>query len=135
MAKLVLVRGIPGSGKSTFAKTHYRSFIHLESDMFFMKDGEYKFDYDYIKEAHDWCFETCEIFLNNHFDVVVSNIFIKKWEVERYVNVAKQLNIPYEIHTMTGNFGSIHNVPEEKIAQMIKNWEIYPAEIKHNFTD
>jgi Tfp pilus assembly pilus retraction ATPase PilT len=39
---LYLVRGIPGSGKSTFAKT--LSGEYYEADMFFMVDGEYKFD-------------------------------------------------------------------------------------------
>ena len=45
MKKLILLRGIPGSGKSTFAKSiSNESTGHIESDMFFIKDGEYKFD-------------------------------------------------------------------------------------------
>lgn len=38
---LTLVRGLPGSGKSTLAKTirDTTGAVHLESDMFFMKDG------------------------------------------------------------------------------------------------
>ena len=46
--KLILVRGLPGSGKSTIASAIDGSDesyapIHLEADMFFMENGEYKF--------------------------------------------------------------------------------------------
>ena len=51
--ELILVRGIPGSGKSTFAKS--LGGTHFETDKFFMVDGEYKFDGTKIKEAHKWC--------------------------------------------------------------------------------
>ena len=39
---LYLVRGVPGSGKSTFAKQ--LGGTHFETDTYFMVDGEYKFD-------------------------------------------------------------------------------------------
>ncbi len=47
MKELFLLRGLPGSGKSTLAKS--LSDSHIEADMFFMKDGEYKFDGSKIK--------------------------------------------------------------------------------------
>ena len=51
---LYIVRGIPGSGKSTFAKT--LGGQHYESDMFFINEnGEYNFDVTKIKDAHQWC--------------------------------------------------------------------------------
>ena len=40
---LYIVRGIPGSGKSTFAKT--LGGIHIEADQYFVDgDGNYNFD-------------------------------------------------------------------------------------------
>ena len=41
MKTLYIVRGVPGSGKSTFAKT--LGGTHFETDNYFMIDGEYKF--------------------------------------------------------------------------------------------
>ena len=42
---LYLVRGLPGSGKSTFAKKLVHSdFLVCEADKYFMVNGEYKFD-------------------------------------------------------------------------------------------
>ena len=51
---LYIVRGIPGSGKSTFAKT--LGGQHYEADMYFIdEEGNYKFDGTKIKDAHKWC--------------------------------------------------------------------------------
>ena len=50
---LYIVRGIPGSGKSTFAKS--LGGTHFEADMFFMKNGEYKYDMFKNKEWINSC--------------------------------------------------------------------------------
>ncbi len=83
---LYIVRGIPGSGKSTFAKS--LGGTHFETDMFFMKDGEYKFDISKIKEAHKWCQDSVyTAMLLNHTAllnnvIVVSNTFTQEWEMK-----------------------------------------------------
>ena len=46
-------------GKSTLAKRVCNQ--HIEADMFFMKDGEYKFDPTKLKQAHEWCREKTEV--------------------------------------------------------------------------
>ena len=50
--KLLLVRGLPGSGKSTLAKNLIGYYFHVETDQFWMEDGEYKFDANRLGEAH-----------------------------------------------------------------------------------
>ena len=47
MKDLILLRGLPGSGKSTFAKMLVRDkdYRHKEADMFFVdSEGNYKFE-------------------------------------------------------------------------------------------
>ena len=51
---LVLVRGLPGLGKSTFAKQLCVSLegVQIENDMQFMVSGEYVFDPTKLEDAH-----------------------------------------------------------------------------------
>ena len=47
---MVLIRGLPGSGKSTCAREDY---AHIEADMYFMDaEGNYKYN---PSKAHAWC--------------------------------------------------------------------------------
>lgn len=51
--ELVLIRGLPGSGKSTMAKVlALVGYQHFEADMFFVRDGTYCYDRSRIREAH-----------------------------------------------------------------------------------
>ena len=55
MKNLYIVRGLPGSGKSTFAKSIAKPYQVFEADQYFMKNGKYKFDPTKLKEAHNDC--------------------------------------------------------------------------------
>jgi adenylate kinase family enzyme len=49
---LFLVRGLPGSGKSTFATHIWNEYAVCEADKFFYdKEGNYNFDPSKIKDA------------------------------------------------------------------------------------
>jgi len=122
---LSLIRGLPGSGKSTFAKklNKLTGAIHLEADMYFMKNGVYEFDKEKISLAHRWCLDTARIFLNQGYNVVVSNTFTQKWEMENYITVASEAGSPTEIYRCTQNYGSLHNVPEETLKKMQARFE------------
>lgn len=122
MIKLTLVRGLPGSGKSTYAKTI--PALHFEADMLFEDaDGNYKYDRNLIGAGHDWCYRKVLTSLHQDFDVVVSNTFCAKWEMERYLNIPVIMpNVELEIVEMRTQYGSIHGVPDEAIAKMKKRW-------------
>lgn len=120
--KLILIRGLPGSGKSTLAK-QLQGFKHYEADMFHMKDGVYCFDPAKVREAHSWCQQKTKEALEAEENVVVSNTFTRKWELEPYLTMAHTFGISVQIITVKGNFGNIHGVPEEVIADMKKRWE------------
>lgn len=126
MSKLVIVRGLPGSGKSTYAANLARGlFRHVEADHFFLLgDGKYAFDGKLIKLAHDWCYSSTVKALRQGYNVVVSNTFTTMWEIDRFLGIPSLLpDVEISVVEMRAQYGNIHNVPEEKLAQMAARWE------------
>lgn len=121
---VVLIRGASGSGKSTFAKKHYSDFVHLETDKFFMRNGEYKFDYTKIKQAHEWCKNLFKDCLESNRDVVVTNTFIKLWEIQPYLDMCSDKQITPLVIVMDNTFENIHNVSENIIKRQRTNIEL-----------
>ena len=120
--KLTLIRGLPGSGKSTMARN--LDAVHLEADMYFTDcEGTYNFDPALIKDAHQWCQSEAECHLSEGTDVVVSNTFIKRWEMESYFKLAKKYSASLEVIVANGNYDNVHDLPVEVLHRMRDNWE------------
>jgi tRNA uridine 5-carbamoylmethylation protein Kti12 len=120
--EIVLIRGLPGSGKSTAAK-QMKNFRHLEADMYFETDSAYVYDASKVKTAHDWCVAQAKQSLGQGLNVVVSNTFVKIWEMQRYI----ELGYPFRIIEMNGKYPNIHGVTEQVINQMASGWQKIPA--------
>ena len=119
---LTLIRGLPGSGKSTLATT--LDGYHLETDMYFIdQQGRYQFDGKRLKEAHLWCQQQCELKLRQGISVIVSNTFVKQWEMQAYRSLAKKYHAQLGIKICTGKFTNTHNVPQDVIQKMQKEWQ------------
>lgn len=116
--EIVLIRGLPGSGKSTLARTML-GYEHYEADMFLMVDGQYVYDASKVKAAHDWCVALAKESLDKGLNVVVSNTFVKVWEMDRYI----KLGYKYRIIELKTRWENIHGVPEDKINEMSLRWE------------
>lgn len=123
MSKLIIIRGVPGAGKSTKAKQIAESsseqHIILEADMYWYKErGFYDFDFEHIARAHRWCLDTTKILLRNGHNVIVANTFTTMKEMNQYISFACELDIPIEVITLTTEFGSIHGVPDSVMDKM-----------------
>ena len=126
--KLYIVRGVPGSGKSTFALNLVGSdFLVCEADKYFMVDGEYKFDGSKLKEAHESCRTMVETYMkdslvNDQFyrEIAVSNTFTQEWEMQPYFDLAKQYGyMVFSIIVENRHGGeNQHGVPAEAIQRM-----------------
>ena len=124
MKTLILLRGLPGSGKSTFAKT--LGGIHIEADHYFMKDGEYKFDASKLKQAHEHCRTSTEGWMIEGYNIVISNTFTQEWEMYAYYGLAEKYG--YRVHSViveNRHDGiNVHGCPAEKVKEMKNRFEI-----------
>ena len=123
---LYIVRGIPGSGKSTFAKT--LGGQHYEADMFFINEnGNYNFDVTKIKDAHQWCQSFVETDMVLEYPkIVVSNTFTQEWEMEPYFKLAKEYGYTVFTIVVENRHGGVnqHGVPEDKLQMMKDRFQI-----------
>ena len=123
---LYIVRGIPGSGKSTFAKT--LSDNHYEADMYFLdQESNYVFDGTKVKNAHAWCLDRVKTDMAVAREkIVVSNTFTQEWEMEPYFELAKQYGYKVFSIIVENRHEGInqHGVPEDKIEQMKNRFSI-----------
>jgi len=131
--ELILLRGLPGSGKTTLAKIilQLRSTDEPEilsaDDFFDDKEGEYNFDPTKLKEAHNYCqFRCSERMRQQKAKIVVANTFTQEWEMDEYFKMAERYN--YRVHTVVvenrhGN-ENIHGVPEDKLQQMKNRFQV-----------
>jgi predicted kinase len=128
---LFVVRGLPGSGKSTYAKTLVQPSAHFEADQYFVRGGKYNFDPSKLKDAHADCLARTRKAMveGKHKRVAVSNTFTMKWEVQPYIDLAKELGWTVKVIRMTGNYGSIHDVPPEAIERMRGRFEPITGEV------
>lgn len=130
---LILLRGVPGSGKTTAAEVILRCVRGdnpdvLSADNFFMSEkGIYNFDATKLKEAHNDCLLKCAERMKNEFSrIVVANTFTEEWEMEKYFEIAERYK--YRVHTLIveNRHGgtNIHGVPVEKVNQMRDRFNI-----------
>lgn len=137
--KLIIVRGIPGSGKTTFVKSQLigdnpELSFHFEADMFFEKlnpltgQTDYNFNPSQLGKAHAWCQEQTKQALTKGGKVYVSNTFTTLKELVPYLEMATELGAKIEIHEMSeipvveGQRKSVHNVPQNVIDKMLQRW-------------
>jgi predicted kinase len=133
---LYIVRGVSGSGKSTFAKKLvHDDFLVCEADKYFINEenGKYEFDISKIRDAHKWCQNLVETYMKDSLindqyyrEIAVSNTFTQEWEMEPYFELAKKYGYTVFTLIVENRHGGVnqHGVPEEKIKIMKDRFEI-----------
>lgn len=125
MGQVIILRGVPGSGKSTWARMEYPDAPVFSADHYFEKSGRYIFDPSKLGEAHGECLRRFIDWANGSFDpiVIVDNTNTTVAEVAPYAAVA--LAYEHDVVTVTflcdpkiGARRNVHGVPEKSIYAM-----------------
>jgi len=127
MADLYIIRGVPGSGKTTLAEKMNDSGmidVYFEADMMMIDhDGNYKFDPSKLSFCHDQCQRAVDVALTVGHNVAVSNTFTRKWEMKPYFDMAKKHGAQVTVIVCQGDFSNVHGVPNGKVQAMRDRFE------------
>jgi predicted kinase len=131
MRTLILLRGLPGSGKSSFATFIWDKHVVFEADKYFYdKEGNYNFDMSKLGAAHKWCQLQVEHAMednqaNPQFypEIVVSNTSTTESELKPYLDLAakydyKVVSLIVENRHGNGEETNIHGVGKETLDKM-----------------
>ena len=112
---LLLVRGHPGSGKSTFAQAHTAqtlNCVHVENDQFLTQDDIYTFSLENHVKAKQKALDAATQALAEGKNVVVSNTFTTLAEMAPYLALTDNVAVVEMFH----DFPNVHAVPEAVVA-------------------
>lgn len=122
---VIILRGHPGSSKSTFARSIDNARVCSADFFFYNKEGKYQFDASKLHMAHKYCMDT---FMNamKYGDkvVIIDNTNIYKKHYKDYVKIAKENGYEVFQKVMTGNYTNAHGVPTEKVEQMKQQLQV-----------
>jgi predicted kinase len=130
MKTVILLRGIPGAGKSTLANLLLPNKPQCirSADMYFEdEEGNYKFNARELPTAHKWCRNQVEYLMSDQEElIIVDNTFTQEWEMADYFDLAKKYDYQISSIVVENRHGSksIHNVPQDKIDMMRERFTI-----------
>ena len=130
--KLIIMRGLPGSGKSFLAKQLGFGGVVFSTDDYFMNRSVYKFDCSFLEKAHQWNLERAKWAMRDGLSpVVIDNTNICAWEPLEYVKfgISRQYDVEVRLPETpwANNFSELlkrntHNLPETVLKRMFDNF-------------
>jgi hypothetical protein len=131
---LIILRGLPGSGNSSFANLMWPSAVICEADEFFYdEDGIYRFDASKLGWVHKSCQQKVEDMMFDNYDnpesfkqIVVSNTSTTEKELQPYLDLASRFGYSVVSLIVENRHGGLneHGVPSDKLDQMRNRFNV-----------
>jgi len=124
MKRVVILRGIPGCGKSTYAKTLLNATIVSTDDFFIDETGKYERVDEKLTEAHTDCLRKFLTVLKRGDEiVVVDNTNINPVDVAPYYALAQVYGhvpevVTFECPASIAGPRNTHGVPQEHVNRL-----------------
>lgn len=133
---LIIIRGVSGSGKSTFAdflinnlKQYFpvdKYIVELppqkfEADQWFV-DNDEPWNPRYLHTAHEWCMAEVKKSLRDGYITIVSNTTTTKKELDPYIKIAKDLSLQYFVLISDSDYVNMHGVDDDKLRKQAQRF-------------
>lgn len=122
---LIVLRSIPGGGKTTYAKQKFPDATVCSADHFFEdEDGNYNFNFRLLGKAHGACKNKClEAMKRGDEEIVIDNTNTTQKEFSPYLKMAQKHNYVAKVIRINctpevGFERNTHGVPLEAIRRM-----------------
>ena len=132
MPSFTILRGLPGSGKSTYIMNRLSDATVVSTDHFFVNEnGEYQFDPELLDQYHQKCFDVFQEHVRNRVEsIVLDNTNILLEHFQHYMDVAVRAGYDVLIVTFipldpeTHFHRNIHDVPISTIESMLNQYQL-----------
>lgn len=133
------MRGLPGSGKSTWLRRNAPTAVVCSADNWFMVGEQYVFDPTQLGRAHEACQRRFKECLNAKVDLIaVDNTNLTAKDLRPYVEAALEAGaelsiVELKVPASVASARNVHGVPDkayERLAQRMANplpadWQQY----------
>lgn len=131
MNALILLRGLPGSGKTTLANllSEEGKYPVFSVDDYFThpETGDYQFKFDENYLAYQSCERNTRLAMERgEKKIILHNTFTLEWELKPYFEMASKFSYQVFVMTLENRHSgkNVHGVSKDQLEKMAANYKV-----------